>query len=211
MKSTPAGVHLEEALPGLRVGEAPIGDAHLARDGSAAIQRLGAVAVGDLQMSEAANAQIVDAVDPPIRALAGQFAQAAAIGDAEYPSVPARRGPDLREQPAGHGFEEANRAMQALAKGCIGQRGDTMFARPGGNTSHRIPAAAPGQHQTQQVRPGPHPASAPERPRCRAPEHRGPGQPAAGPETPQNGRSTREMLGASQRGIVLVEPGPALS
>jgi hypothetical protein len=74
---------LKEALPGLCVGVATIGDTDFARRWLSAIQRLAAMTVSDLQMGETTAPQVVDAVDPPVGSLAGRFAEAAAVSDAQ--------------------------------------------------------------------------------------------------------------------------------
>ena len=111
--------------------------------------------VGDLQMGEAAQSQVINRVNPPIRTLAGRFAQAAAIGDAEYPPMPARRRLGTPQQPVGQRFEERARVMQALDQGFVGQFGDTSFACPGRDALQRIAAATPRHRQAQQVGAGP--------------------------------------------------------
>lgn len=74
---------LAEALPSMSIGIAAIADPHLARHWLAPIQCLPAMAVGEFQMLEPATRQIIDAVNAPVRSLAGRFAEAAAVADAQ--------------------------------------------------------------------------------------------------------------------------------
>src|SRR5471030_90688 len=154
---------LEEALPGLRGGVAAIGDADLASDRLAAIQRLAAMVVSDLQMAEASTAQIVNAMDPPVGSFAAWLTEAGAVGDAQHPSMPARRFSDADQQLAHHLLQKWPCGVQALDQRVLGQRGDIALARPGRDPLHRVTTRTPRQSQSHQVDPGSHPARAPER------------------------------------------------
>jgi hypothetical protein len=109
------------------------------------------MAVRDLQMAEAATAQIINRVQPPVGALAGRLAQAAAVGDAKHPAMPARRGAGPLQQPVDHSLQERRRAVQPLDQRLIRQPGNAPLTGPAGDALQRIAATTPGHRQTQQI------------------------------------------------------------
>src|SRR5258707_14860042 len=57
----------------------------------ATTQPLGAVAVGQVQMRKPTSTEVVDAMHPPVAALAARLADRGAVGDAQDASRPADR------------------------------------------------------------------------------------------------------------------------
>ena len=82
-----AGVALGEVPHGFGVEIAAIGDAQFASDALAATQRL-----ADLKMGEAAPAQIIDVMDPPILAFAARLRHAGPIDKVKATTRPAHHG-----------------------------------------------------------------------------------------------------------------------
>ena len=109
------------------------------------------MAIGDLQVGEAARRQIEYAMDAPVRSLAGWPAEACAVGDPDAPAMPERRRADLLQKRAAQGFQERDGSVEALAQGLVGEAGDAAFARPGRHVPHGMTAAGPGEHQAQQI------------------------------------------------------------
>ena len=81
---------LQTGSQGLGLGIATVGDQHLVRDRCAVQQRFRAMRIGDLQMAEATQAQVIDPVDAPVGPFAPGLAEAAAIGDPQATSRPER-------------------------------------------------------------------------------------------------------------------------
>src|SRR5271155_5565686 len=73
---------LEKPMPRFGAAVAAVGDTHLARDRRAVGQGLGAFAVGQFQVREAAGPEVVDTMHAPIGAFAAGFGDAGAISDA---------------------------------------------------------------------------------------------------------------------------------
>src|SRR5208283_5866516 len=75
------GALLAEALQARRIGVVAVADPHLACDRRTALDRLGAMSVGQVQVREAAATQIIHCMHPPV----GPFA--ATLADAGPPRV----------------------------------------------------------------------------------------------------------------------------
>jgi hypothetical protein len=86
------GTFLAEAVQTRGAGKVAVADADLARDGCATLDRLGTVLVGQLQVREAAAAEIVGRMEPPTGRLAATLAEATAVGIAQDAPSPAQRG-----------------------------------------------------------------------------------------------------------------------
>ena len=67
-----------------------VGEPDFSGNGGSAIERFGAVLVRQLEMAEAARAQIVDRVHPPIRAFAAGLADATAVRNPKNPARPSK-------------------------------------------------------------------------------------------------------------------------
>src|SRR4051794_27815548 len=83
---------LAQASQARGTGKIAVANADLARDRRAALDRLGAVLVGQLQVREAAAPEVVDRVQPPTGRLAAALAVATAVGIAQDASGPVHRG-----------------------------------------------------------------------------------------------------------------------
>ena len=81
----------------------------------------------ELQVGEAATFQIVTAVDPPVGSLAGRFAGAGAVGNAQDPPVPAGRRIYRHQKPFDDRLKTGNGGMKALDPGVFCEVGDPSF------------------------------------------------------------------------------------
>src|ERR1044071_3628728 len=88
MKSALVVTLLAEAVQARGTGKVTIADAYLAPDGCAALDGLGTVLVGQLEMREAAASEVVHRVQPPTGRLAARLAKATAVASTQAASGP---------------------------------------------------------------------------------------------------------------------------
>jgi hypothetical protein len=100
-------------------------------------------------MRKPATCEIEHAVDAPVRAFAGGFADAGAVGQTQRSAGPAQIGAGRfrRQQPPDQGGEEGYRLFQPIMHARIGQFGDLQQRHPTSGLTQRKPAWAAGQRE----------------------------------------------------------------
>src|SRR4051812_33176290 len=147
------GTLLVEAVQARGTGKVTVADAYLAPDGCAALDGLGTVLVGQLEMREAATSEVVNRVQPPTGRLAARLAKATAVASTQAASDPTHgRTRSLVRQLAGHhGVQELDRLVEPILHRWIAHLGQAEHRRPGGGLAQRQATRAAGQRQAQQV------------------------------------------------------------
>src|SRR5215218_2896713 len=147
------GTLLAEAVQARGTGKVTVADAYLAPDGCAALDGLGTVLVGQLEMREAAPTEVVNRVQPPTGRLAARLAKATAVASTQAASDPTHsRTRSLVRQLASHyGVQELDRLVEPILHRWIAHLGQAEHRRPGGGLAQRQATRAAGQRQAQQV------------------------------------------------------------
>src|SRR5215210_6292490 len=147
------GTLLAEAVQARGTGKVTVADAYLAPDGCAALDGLGTVLVGQLEMREAAPTEVVNRVQPPTGRLAARLAKATAVASTQAASGPthSRTRSLVRQLASHHGVQELDRLVEPILHRWIAHLGQAEHRRPGGGLAQRQATRAAGQRQAQQV------------------------------------------------------------
>src|SRR3954453_4068448 len=147
------GTLLVEAVQARGTGKVTVADAYLAPDGCAALDGLGTVLVGQLEMREAATSEVVNRVQPPTGRLAARLAQATAVASTQAASDPThgRTRSQVRQLAGHHGVQELDRLVEPILHRWIAHLGQAEHRRPGGGLAQRQATGGAGQHQAEQV------------------------------------------------------------
>src|SRR5215203_446619 len=147
------GTLLAEAVQARGTGKVTVADAYLAPDGCAALDGLGTVLVGQLEMREAAPTEVVNRVQPPTGRLAARLAKATAVASTQAASGPthSRTRSLVRQLASHHGVQELDRLVEPILHRWIAYLGQAEHRRPGGGLAQRQATRAAGQRQAQQV------------------------------------------------------------
>src|SRR3954451_17390118 len=123
----------------------PVG--YLAPAGCAALDGLGTVLVGQLEMREAAASEVVNRVQPPTGRLAARLAKATAVASTQAASGPthSRTRSLVRQLASHHGVQELDRLVEPILHRWIAHLGQAEHRRPGGGLAQRQATRAAGQ------------------------------------------------------------------
>ena len=149
------GALLAEPVQAWRGRIVAVANADLARDWRATVDRFGAMCVGHFQVREAAAAQVVDRVDPPVGAFAAALADVGAIAAAQAAPAPHDRLARglCRELTGHHGVQEGDGSIEQLLQAGGADVGEADLRAPGRGFLQRQSAGTARQGDAQQVAP----------------------------------------------------------
>src|SRR5215210_228685 len=135
------GTLLAEAVQARGTGKVTVADAYLAPDGCAALDGLGTVLVGQLEMREAAPTEVVNRVQPPTGRLAARLAKATAVASTQAASGPthSRTRSLVRQLASHHGVQELDRLVEPTpALDRLGLSGEAVKIESGGKSPQQL-------------------------------------------------------------------------